>query len=284
MAYPNLKQSVWLMVLLLVATGLLGWLLHLLGAASDNETRIFEYVGWILNLPVFALLVLYAQRRSGRPWSEVLLFRTVPFKIYLPLFVSIVGLMIILTDLGAFVQYLIPIPKEFLDMLIELMGSKTPFVLAFYVLSIQAPLTEEVLCRGVILGGLLAHGTRQRAILWSAVLFAAMHMNPWQFPGSLILGLVFAWWVVQTGSLLPALFGHALNNFLSLISVRMEIFRPIEDWGVVEFLPWWLLVCGIVLAAVGLRWFNKIAKREGTPLEPCALPEEAEMPDDRESV
>lgn len=282
MAYPNLKQSVWLVVLLVVATSALGMMLHFLGAASDNETRIFEYLGWILNLPVFALLVLYAQRRSGRPWSDVLLLRTVPWKIYLPLSVSIVGLVIILTDLGAFVQYLIPVPKVYLDIFLDLMGSKTPLGLAFYVLAIQAPLTEEVLCRGVILGGLLAHGTRRRAILWSAVLFAAMHMNPWQFPGSLILGLVFAWWVVQTGSLLPALFGHALNNFLSLISVRMELFRPIEDWGVVEFLPWWLLVCGIVLSVVGLRWFNQIAKREGTPLEPPAGPEQAAMSADQE--
>ena len=149
MAYPNLKQSVWLVVLLLVATSFLGWVLDSLGAASGKETRIFDYLVWILNLPVFALLVLYAQRRSGRSWSEVLLFRTVPCKIYLPLFVSNVGLMIILTDLGAFVQYLIPIPKEFLDIFIDLMGSKTPLGLAFYVLAIQAPLTEEVLCRGV---------------------------------------------------------------------------------------------------------------------------------------
>lgn len=282
MTYPNLKQSVWLMVLFMVATSLLGLVLHFLGAASGKETRIFDYLVWIANLPAIALVVLYAQRRSGRPWSDVLLLRKVPWEMYLPLAVSILGLGIVISDLSTFVQYLIPIRKEFLDMLLELMGSKTPIGLAFYVLAIQAPLTEEVLCRGVILGGLLAHGTRRRAILWSAVLFAAMHMNPWQFPGSLILGLVFAWWVVQTGSLLPALFGHALNNFLSLISVRMELFRPIEDWGVVEFLPWWLLVCGIVLSVVGLRWFNQIAKREGTPLEPPAGPEQAATPADQE--
>ncbi|MDE3259493.1 MAG: type II CAAX endopeptidase family protein [Gemmatimonadota bacterium] len=282
MAYPNLKQSVWLMVLFVVATGILGLVLHFLGAESDNETRIFEYLGWILNLPVFALLVLYAQRRSGRPWSDVLLLRTVPWKMYLPLTVSILGFGIVISDVSTFVQYLIPIPKVYLDIFLDLMGSKTPLGLAFYVLAIHAPLTEEVLCRGVILGGLLAHGTRRRAILWSAVLFAAMHMNPWQFPGSLILGLVFAWWVVQTGSLLPALFGHALNNFLSLISVRMELFRPIEDWGVVEFLPSWLFASGIVLAVIGLRWFHQMAKREGTPLEPQAGPQQAATPAARE--
>ena len=192
---------------------------------------------------------------------------TVPWKLYLPVSVSIVGLGIFLSNLASFVQYLIPIPEVILDVFLDLMGSKTPFGLAFYVLAIQAPLTEEVLCRGVILGGLLAHGTRRRAILWSALLFAALHMNPWQFPGSLILGLAFAWWVVHTGSLLPALFGHALNNFLSLITVRMELFRPIEDWQVVKFLPWWLFVSGIVVAVVGLWWFNQMAQREAKPVE-----------------
>lgn len=267
MAYPNLKQSVWLMVLLFVAMNALGLVLHSLGAASGNATRIFDYLELIVNLPTIGLFVLYAQRRSGRPWSDILLFKTVPWKMYLPVSVSIVGLGIFSSNLASFVQYLIPIPEQILDVFIDLMGSKTPFGLAFYVLAIQAPLTEEVLCRGVILGGLLSHGTRGRAILWSAFLFAALHMNPWQFPGSLILGIVFAWWVIHTGSLLPALFGHALNNFLSLISVRMELFRPIEDWHVVEFLPWWLFVSAIVVAVAGLWWFNQMAQREAKPVE-----------------
>lgn len=273
MAYPNLKQSVWLVVLLLVATGLFGTALHFLGAAYGKGTRIFDYLGWIANLPIIALFVLYAQRRSDRTWSDVLLLREVPWKMGLPLAVSILGLGIVISDLATFVQYLIPMPKALLDIFVELMGSKTPFGLAFYVLAIQAPLTEEAFCRGVILGGLLANGTRGRAILWSAILFAVLHMNPWQFPGSLILGLVFAWWVVQTGSLLPALFGHALHNFLSFMSVRLELFRPIENWHIVEFLPLWLLVSGVVLAVVGLRWFSQMAKREGTPLHPPTDPE-----------
>ena len=266
MAYPNLKQSVWLVVLLLVAMNALGLVLHFLGVASGNATRIFDYLKLIVNLPAVGLIVLYAQRRSRRPWSEVLLFKTVPWKMYLPVSVSIVGLGIFSSNLASFVQYLIPIPEVILDVFLDLMGSKTPFGLAFYVLAIQAPLTEEVLCRGVILGGLLAHGTRRRAILWSALLFAALHMNPWQFPVSMILGIVFAWWVVHTGSLLPALFGHALNNFLSLISVRMELFRPIEDWHVVEFLPWWLFVSAIVGAVAGLWWFYRMAQGQEVPV------------------
>ena len=121
-----------------------------------------------------------------------------------------------------------------------------------------------MLFRGVILIGLLAHQTRKRAIFWSALLFALFHLNPWQFPGALILGVVFARWVIQTGSLIPAIAGHALNNFLFLTVARYEIFGPIDDFNNLVFLPWWLNVCGIVLAIVGLRWFNQVAIRGGS--------------------
>ena len=143
---------------------------------------------------------------------------------------------------------------------------------------VQAPLTEEVLYRGIILGGLLAHRTRNRAVVWSAVLFALFHWNPWQFPIALILGIVFASWVIQTGSLIPAIAGHALNNFLALTVAHLELFGPIDSSDTVVYYPWWLLAGGIVLALVGLRWFNQIAKREGTPLEPPAGPEQAATP------
>ncbi len=270
MAYPNLKQSIWLVVIMVFIDIVLGSALAFMDVTLGQTPRLIDYVIWISCLPVFALLVLYAKRRSGRPWSDILLFRTVPWKMYLPLTVSIVGLAIIIFNLANFIQYLIPIPERILDIFRNLMGRETPYAFAFYNVAIQAPLTEEVFFRGVILGGLLAHCTQSRAIFWSAFLFAVVHMNPWQFPGALILGLVFAWWVVQSGSLLPALFGHALNNFLAMTTARLEIFGPMEDWDVVVFLPWWLFACGIVLAVVGLRWFHQMAKRGGEPVGPPA--------------
>ncbi len=275
MAYPNLKQSIWLVVIMVFIDIVLGSALAFMDVTLGQTPRLIDYVIWISCLPVFALLVLYAKRRSGRPWSDILLFRTVPWKMYLPLTVSIVGLAIIIFNLANFIQYLIPIPERILDIFRNLMGRETPYAFAFYNVAIQAPLTEEVFFRGVILGGLLAHCTQSRAIFWSAFLFAVVHMNPWQFPGALILGLVFAWWVVQSGSLLPALFGHALNNFLAVTTARLELFGPMEDWDVVVFLPWWLFACGVILALIGLWWFSQIAKNRG---------EQVNTPPDRERV
>ena len=37
-----------------------------------------------------------------------------------------------------------------------------------------------------------------------------------------------------------------------------------EDFNVVIHNPWWLNVCGPILAVLGLWWFYQVAKREKT--------------------
>lgn len=268
MAYPNLKQSVWLVALIwLISMGLFG-LLAIPGTLLDNDLSSSQYANTCVSLVSFVLVTLYAGRRTDRSLPEILLFKSVPRGLYPAVVVSIVGLAIAVSIVESGVHYLIPMPDLVFKFFRDMVSKETPVLFAFYALAIQASFTEEAVFRSVILIGLLAHLPRKRAIFWSALLFAVMHLNPWQFPGALILGVVFARWVIQTGSLIPAILGHALNNFLFLMVTRYEVFGPFEDFNSLVYLPWWLNVCGIVLAAIGLWWFNQIAKREGTPLHP----------------
>src|SRR5207249_4934307 len=55
----------------------------------------------------------------------------------------------------------------------------------------------------------------------TAVLFGAFHLNPWQFPGAVGLGVIFGWWFVRTGSLVPCIFGHAFVNGLATLPVLL---------------------------------------------------------------
>ena len=284
MPYPNLKQSVWLLILFFLISAALGVPVAILGFILDQTLHGSPYVIWLLTLISFVLVAVYSKRRTDRTWRNVLQLRPVSWQLSLPLGVSIIGLAIVGTDLGNLLRDLIPAPEIIVNALKELADKESPFGLAFYVMVVQAPLTEEVLFRGIILGGLLAHRTRNRAVVWSAVLFALFHGNPWQFPIALILGIVFASWVIQTGSLIPAIAGHALNNFLALTVAHLELFGPIDSSDTVVYYPWWLLAGGIVLALVGLRWFNQIAKREGTPLDPPADPEPIEAAAAEKSV
>ena len=45
---------------------------------------------------------------------------------------------------------------------------------------IVAPLTEELLFRGVILRGLLLHYSAPKAVIASSLMFGLVHLNPWQ--------------------------------------------------------------------------------------------------------
>lgn len=284
MVYPNLKQSVWLLAsLLLIAFGLLV-LLAIPGTLLDYDLTSNSYVQTLTTLVSFVLVIAYARRRIDRSWSEILLFKTVPWKLYPSLVVSTVGLSITISILERGVHYLIPMPEWVLEIFRDLVWKETPYALAFYNLAVQPPLIEEVLFRGVILIGLLANQRRSLAVFWSALLFAIFHLNPWQFPAAFVLGFVYAYWVIQTGSLLPAIAGHAINNFLALTVARYEIFGPMDDFNNLVSLPWWLNVCGIGLAAIGLWWFNQIAKRESSSLENHVQPEQADAPDNREPV
>jgi membrane protease YdiL (CAAX protease family) len=75
-----------------------------------------------------------------------------------------------------------------------------------------APVAEELLFRGVLLGG-LAHSIGDRAAVWvSAIVFAASHFQMVQFPGLLAVGLTLAWLARRTGGLAAPIWAHAAFN------------------------------------------------------------------------
>ena len=91
-------------------------------------------------------------------------------------------------------------------------------VVGVVLLAIFPAVSEELLTRGVVLSG-LKKGGYVFAILMSGFLFAIMHGNPLQLIHQFILGVIFSYLVVISGSILPAIFGHFFNNFLSVIAI-----------------------------------------------------------------
>jgi membrane protease YdiL (CAAX protease family) len=83
----------------------------------------------------------------------------------------------------------------------------------YLTIGILAPLAEEVVFRGAILKSLLA--TRLSpltAVLFSAVFFALVHVNPAQMPHAFLAGLLLGWMYYRTGSILPGMCLHWVNN------------------------------------------------------------------------
>jgi membrane protease YdiL (CAAX protease family) len=83
--------------------------------------------------------------------------------------------------------------------------------------AVLAPLAEEVFFRGLIFQGYLRAQGLTTAYLASSAVFALLHLNLPAFPPIFVLGLTLAWLYRATGSLLPCVLAHGLNNGVAFV-------------------------------------------------------------------
>lgn len=76
----------------------------------------------------------------------------------------------------------------------------------------MAPLVEEVLYRGYLLGGLVVRMPPAVAVAVSAVLFVTLHAEASNLIAALCLGVGTAVAAVRTQSVVPGLVVHVANN------------------------------------------------------------------------
>lgn len=99
---------------------------------------------------------------------------------------------------------------------LEIPNSPAGIALWIFTISVLPALIEEFALRVVVLGSLRRYGDTF-AIFASALLFALMHGNMVQIPFAFILGVVFAYITVVTGSVIPAIIIHFINNLFSCV-------------------------------------------------------------------
>ena len=83
-------------------------------------------------------------------------------------------------------------------------------------------LVEELIFRGVIFSGFQRIYPAFWAIFFSALLFSLFHLNPWQLGPTFLLGLLLGFVRLRTGSLLAAIFTHALHNGMIFLIVSLK--------------------------------------------------------------
>ncbi len=92
-------------------------------------------------------------------------------------------------------------------------------VLLAFVVIIGAPIVEEIVYRGVVQPGLVASWGRTAGIVTTAALFAAIHMQPVEFPGLLAFALVLGWARHSTGTIGMSIVTHMAFNATGLALV-----------------------------------------------------------------
>lgn len=126
---------------------------------------------------------------------------------------------------------LVPLPDLTKGTLGDILGNRWGYL----VICIFAPIVEEVVFRGAILRVLLEGSSRHWVpIAISAVLFALVHGNPAQMPHAFCIGLLLGWMYYRTGSIIPGIMLHWVNNTLSY--VVYNVFPQYQNVKVIDLL------------------------------------------------
>lgn len=88
----------------------------------------------------------------------------------------------------------------------------------YFAIGLLAPLAEEMVFRGAILRQLLASRfSPWTAIVVSSLFFMLAHFNPAQMPHAFLVGLLLGWMYWRTGSIVPAVAYHWVNNTIAYV-------------------------------------------------------------------
>lgn len=265
-------------------------LLHLTGSfffildAQDpaNRTLARAMVGLTQLMLMLIPTVILAQFAVG-PVQQSLRFRPAPPFSYLAMGIAIVsGWPLLQTLLIAQELYLIP--PDWLASFKSaqqatestyrmLLGSETSadLLLSIAIGALIPAVSEEVLYRG--LGqGLFRQAMRPAgAILASGLLFALFHFQPLTFLPLLGLGCFFGFVTQSTGSILPAITGHAMFNAITIMGLsavaKMPELQPEPPTISTELLLQSLPAAGVALVVFVLVifWFRRMKPEASEP-------------------
>lgn len=192
--------------------------LYMAFAGLDAETMDPAERGWLLALtyvgsmlPATLLVFWYRRMRGGR--GRVCRFSKRGFEPMLLLwaFVLMLAVSVVCEPLFA----LLPDPP------VQQLGSGLWTLLS---VAVAAPLLEETICRGVVLGSLRERYGVVAAWVLSSAFFGVLHVQPLLVVNAFVLGLIFGFVYLATDSLWSVIVLHALNNLISylLMAVGLE--------------------------------------------------------------
>ena len=149
----------------------------------------------------------------------------------------------------------------------------TPFFVIFTLMGILGPMSEELVCRGIVYHGYKRTGTMMQALLLSSMIFALMHMNFNQAAYAFAIGVAMVLLVEATGSIWRSILVHVTFNSQQVCLMYLVDYGEQQLQEAQEALTTDMMILAIsvylVIAAVTtslagcvLAWIAKNEKRE----------------------
>ena len=207
--FPDLKEA-WILVLCMLPLIFIASALSALLKTANIDDGMIILITYLASCGSLVCIALFYKRSTGDS-SQICYKNKVSVLIYVLVVPAIIGLG---NFSDIFSSMVLPeIPQQLKDVFA---GSMNFNFSALFTAVVAAPVLEEIFCRGIICEGLIKNYSPRAAILWSALIFAVIHLNPWQGFSAFVIGCFLGWIYWKTRSLLPCIFIHFVNNGLAV--------------------------------------------------------------------
>lgn len=146
---------------------------------------------------------------------------------------------------GAFDDFLSLIKFPLDNSSVFSMNNFGEYILGVLLYALIPAIGEELIFRGVIFRGLNSRYSNALSIIFSSALFALFHLSLQQIFYQFLLGMIMAWIVLKTNSLISSMIVHFTSNF---IVVTMEFVRIKTGFSFNLPHAWWFYLLAVVLA------------------------------------
>ena len=220
------------------------------------QTDWYLYMSFVLTPVVFAIvaggILHWTKTPLKRAWKEQLC----PPKYYLIAVLLQVGLFSLSQINNLFLEFLGNFGYQQPPIHIPSMDG-FGFVGVLFVIGVLPAIFEEILFRGLLLKGLRSFG-EVGVVLLCGGLFALFHQNPAQTLYQFCCGVAFAYVALKSGSILPTILSHFINNavVLTLTKFGISTFEPLIGWIVFSV----SVLC--LIASMVCLFMDKQAKKE----------------------
>jgi len=215
--------AVFLGAVLAVGAGMLTALQFKLG----SEDVIVQIMVTLIQQTAMIALTLYVAARYGGKVYDVLALHAPAqgLKSYVAALLLLLGAAVLMT--AVIRVFNIPVDKNDIKMF-EGMFKSEWWWLAVILVGIGAPLSEELLCRGFLFSAL----AKSRIGIWGASIFTSLIfavVHPYSIVAVIqvfVIGMLFAWMLVRTGSLRVPIVCHSIFNTLQALALLYASNNP----------------------------------------------------------
>jgi membrane protease YdiL (CAAX protease family) len=186
-------------------------------------------------------------------------------------FLSAITLFVVVGGIAQFQELLFPHSQDYQEAWQQALRQfhAMPFPLTWALIALLPGVCEELLFRGFLLRGFRGRFSDPAAVVWVGILFGIFHVDLYRFVPVTLLGILFGYLVVRTGSIIAGMVAHVTNNTiaisLSYFAMELQEQLPVAPDEISPIQQLWAFLPVLVIAIAGflvvMRLLLKITNR-----------------------